>query len=156
MKKQAKAGRARGEWFVVGQFALLLLIVFLPLFGAGGGDGWWNSIGVAMLLIGLGLLIWGSWSLGANLTAMPQPKEQSVLIERGAFGLVRHPIYGGLMVWSFGWSLYTSSWVSLALALLLIILLAFKARLEEAWLLERYENYAAYRTRTKKFLPWIW
>jgi protein-S-isoprenylcysteine O-methyltransferase Ste14 len=156
MNPEAKAGRARGEWFVVGQFALLLAIMFAPLLGARGAAGWWNLVGGVVIVIGLGLFAWGSRSLGKNLTAMPQPKDQSVLIQHGAFELVRHPIYGGLMLLSLGWSIYTASWVSLLLSLLLIALLEFKSRLEEAWLLERYKDYAAYRMQTKKFLPWIW
>jgi protein-S-isoprenylcysteine O-methyltransferase Ste14 len=158
MSDQPTAGKARGEWFVVGQFLLLLGIMFAPLFGARAEmGGWWNLAGAVVLTLGLGLFALGSHSLGRkNLTAMPQPKEESVLIKHGAYELVRHPIYGGLMLLSLGWAVYTASWVSLVLTLMLIVLLEFKARLEETWLLERYKTYATYKTQTKKFLPWIW
>jgi protein-S-isoprenylcysteine O-methyltransferase Ste14 len=158
MSDPQKPGRARGQWFVVGQFALLLGIMFAPLLGARAGTGgWWNPVGAVVLIIGLMLFAFGSHSLGRkNLTALPEPKEESVLIEHGAFELVRHPIYGGLMLVSLGWSIYAASWISLVFTLMLVVLLEFKSRLEEAWLLERYRNYASYQTRTKKFLPWIW
>ena len=39
--------------------------------------------------------------------------------------------------------------------MLLAVVLRLKSALEEDWLETRYPDYAAYRTRTRRFMPWI-
>jgi len=71
---------------------------------------------VGFLLMGAGLtLFWrGYRDLGANLTAFPRPLETAQLVESGAYGLVRHPLYGALVLAGFGWALLTASVPGLA------------------------------------------
>ena len=90
------------------------------------------------------------------LTTVPYPRNGAHLVERGAFRVVRHPIYGGLIVGAIGLALITP-WVGTAIAVgLLSIVLDLKRRREEVWLAERYAGYAAYRTRTKALIPFVY
>jgi protein-S-isoprenylcysteine O-methyltransferase Ste14 len=149
-----KDWQARGGWFVVAQFALLGFIFFapdpIPSFEVPTWLAW------AFTLTGWGLLIWAAFSLGRNLTPLPHPRDDGTLVTTGVFGVVRHPIYSALMLLAVGSALGRGSWFALTLTVALSVLLEFKSRLEEAKLLERFPTYAAYRSRVKKFVPWVY
>ena len=72
------------------------------------------------------------------------------------YARIRHPIYAGLILGSVGWGILTRSVPAIGLAALLAAFLDAKARREEGWLLEHYPAYAAYRRRTRRFLPGIY
>lgn len=153
---------ARGEWFVLGQFALITLLLFgprdwalLPAWSAP-----WDrlAIGAAGLLILAGglLCLAAVGNLGRNLSPFVCPKANSVLIERGVYRWMRHPIYSSLLLAAFGWALLVRGRLTLGYALLLFLLLDRKAAREECWLLERFPGYTAYRRRVRKFLPFLY
>jgi protein-S-isoprenylcysteine O-methyltransferase Ste14 len=152
---------ARGEWYVVAQFALFGLIALAPL--VPGQPAWpapWSlEARVAGLLLGLAglmLAMAGLFGLGANLSVLPRPKDDASLVQGGAYGLVRHPIYAGLIQGACGWGLLSNSWLALAGALALVLLFDLKARREEAWLAARFPGYRDYQRRVRKFLPFIY
>jgi protein-S-isoprenylcysteine O-methyltransferase Ste14 len=90
------------------------------------------------------------------LAAVPRPREEGRLVERGAYRLVRHPIYTGLILGGVGLALITP-WVGTFIAVaLLALVLDLKRRREETWLVDRYPGYAAYRARTKALLPYLY
>jgi protein-S-isoprenylcysteine O-methyltransferase Ste14 len=55
-----------------------------------------------------------------------------------------------------GWGLITGSIVAIAATGLLFLLFDAKSRREEAWLSAIHRAYPAYRSRTKRFIPWIY
>ena len=55
-----------------------------------------------------------AWTCGENLTPFPEPLPGARLVESGAYRLVRHPIYGGLILGALGWGLLTASPLALA------------------------------------------
>ena len=153
---------ARGEGYVAGQFVLLGLILVAP---------WWPVQlpawpGILAILgaIGGGLLVLagatfafvGVWNLGRNLTAVPYPKEGSTMVVGGVYGIVRHPIYAGLIMGSVGWGLLNQSLIALGWAVVLFLLLDVKSRREEGWLLERFPDYAGYQQRVRKLIPMVY
>src|SRR6266568_4067770 len=78
------------------------------------------------------------------------------LRQGGIFGLVRHPVYGGVILIGLGWSLADAP-LGLVPTALLAVLFDLKARREEAWLIERFPEYAAYRARApRRFVPWLY
>ena len=95
-------------------------------------------------------------NLGRNLTPLPKPKADAQLVTSGLFAWIRHPIYSALMLLTFGSSLERGHLIALILSACLAVLLEFKSRREESWLLEQFPEYAAYRSRVKKFLPGIY
>ncbi len=93
--------------------------------------------------------IWAGRTLGAALTPYPLPNEEATLVERGPYGLVRHPIYvAGLLVF-LGYGLLASVPATAAVALL-AVLWHFKAGVEERHLSERFPGYADYRRRVPR------
>ncbi len=112
--------------------------------------------GVALLIGGGALAARGIVDLGAALTPLPRPRDDARLVDRGAYALVRHPVYGGLVIAGLGWALVTASPVAAVLDLALLAFFDVKSRREEAWLVERYPGYAAYRDRTRRLLPGLY
>jgi protein-S-isoprenylcysteine O-methyltransferase Ste14 len=152
----------RGEGWVAGQFILigLLVVVSLPELAhlwPSSGLGWLGfGVGCAAIVLGGWLLGRASLDLGETLTPMPRPLPAGQLVTTGIYASVRHPIYAGLMVGGLGWSALTRSPAAFVVAILLAAFLDAKARREEAWLLERYEGYAQYRRRSKRFMPGLY
>jgi len=142
----------RGEGWFIGQLAFLAAIVLAP------GEAWPEPVsttarwtGIVLLLAGLGLAGRGVLDLGANLTPFPRPRPTGALVERGIYGILRHPIYAGLMLLAAGWSLMRPSGVGVLLSLALVAFLDLKARREEQFLAATFPGYAAYRRRTSRF-----
>ena len=148
----ARSWNTRGELFVIVQFVLLGLIFWLPSFVVFPA----SVIGTALKYAGFTLLIAAGLNLGRNLTPLPKPKSDAQLVSTGIFAWMRHPIYTALMLLTFGTSLERGDLIALILSVCLAVLLEFKSRREEAWLLEQFSGYAAYRSRVKKFFPGIY
>lgn len=152
----------RGEGWVILQLAALALVGLAGNVWSTPEPDSWASIstvaGTVLLLAAAALGLAGISGLQASdaLTAVPRPRDQASLVETGAFGLVRHPIYGALIIGSVGWALLRGSPAALVATAVLFVVLDLKRRREELMLMERYPGYAAYRTRTRRFIPWIW
>ena len=151
----------RGEGWVAIQLALIVLVPLSALTGVYWPErvaGAFTVVGIVLILVGLLLLVlaFGRLTLARAMTVFPRPREHAALAERGVYRLVRHPIYGGLILLALGASLVESP-LALIPAALLAVVVDVKARLEEEWLVERQPGYAAYRKRTpRRFVPGIY
>jgi protein-S-isoprenylcysteine O-methyltransferase Ste14 len=149
---------SRGQGWVVLQGVLLLGLAAAATIGPPPDAGIVPRLtaGAAVTVAGLALLLAGSRALGASLTPLPRPREGAAFRDDGIYCRARHPIYGGVLLLALGISLLTSP-VGLVPTALLMVLFVGKSRREEAWLLDRYEGYAAYRERVRRrFLPGLW
>ena len=152
----------RGEGWVAIQVVLFAWIAgagfLLP--GALAGGLRVAAILAGILLIAAGGVLAQSAILALQrhraLTALPYPREDARLVEAGAYRLVRHPIYGGLILGALGWSIARMSAAALAGALVLLAFFDLKRRREEAWLVDRFPAYAAYQARTRRLIPWVY
>jgi protein-S-isoprenylcysteine O-methyltransferase Ste14 len=108
-----------------------------------------------MVVAGGGIAARAMIELGPSLTVLPRPRPRGVLVKSGPYGRVRHPIYAGLIVAATGWAMLRMSGLHLVLAAVLAAWVYGKARREEAFLQERFPEYAAYRARTPRLIPRI-
>lgn len=151
-----------GEGWVVGQAILLLAVVAAGIPGLAGlppsdASGWLRVIVGLALLAGGGLVgLAGLRALGSSLTATPRPKRGAEFVDSGIYARIRHPLYVAVTVTALGWALATGTPVGIAVAVVLALWLDAKSRREEAWLLEAYPPYAAYRQRTHRFVPGVY
>jgi protein-S-isoprenylcysteine O-methyltransferase Ste14 len=151
-----------GEWYVVAQVALFVLVILGPRNWPGWPKWiapftWLGSIGGGMLLLaGILLLVTAIFRLGPNLTAVPYPKEQGILIETGPYQLVRHPIYCGAILIALGWGLLVHGWLTLGYAIILLVFFDIKSRREEEWLKAKFPGYKEYQKRVRKLIPFIY
>lgn len=152
----------RGEWYLIVQLSLIGLVLFGPQ-GKVGGAIWIGAparvtvpVGATLILIGALFSGAAALALGRNLTPLPKPKEDARLVQRGAYRLVRHPIYTGVILLAYGWSLWVHSWCTVGYATILFLVLDLKSRREERWLMEKYPEYGAYRQRVRRLIPFLY
>jgi protein-S-isoprenylcysteine O-methyltransferase Ste14 len=142
---------ARGGGWVALQFALLATILGVGLLAPGWPDGarWWlKGAGVLLVLAGASLIAMAGRALGSGLTPFPKPAEEGRLVDGGPYAVVRHPVYTGGILFAAGISLALSPW-ALVVTIVLAVVWALKARVEERFLAERYPGYGEYCARTR-------
>jgi protein-S-isoprenylcysteine O-methyltransferase Ste14 len=146
-----------GGWWVVVQFMLLFAIGILGITG---------HVRAKLLPIFIGSLVLfvisavsgisGLLALGRNLTPFPKPSATARFVQRGVYGLVRHPLYTSAFCAALSWSFIWQSWPALAVSLVLGVFFDAKARQEERWLRQQFPDYASYEQRVWRFIPWIY
>jgi protein-S-isoprenylcysteine O-methyltransferase Ste14 len=150
---------ARGGLWVVAQSVLFAAIAAASI----AGPRWpeevafpFGVVGGVLAGVGLGLAAWAYRSLGASFTAYTRPPPGARRIDTGPYRFVRHPMYGGALLFLAGISLAYSI-TSLALTVALAMLWRAKSAVEERILGMRFPGYAAYRLRTRyRFWPYIY
>ena len=149
----------KGEGWVAIQVALIGLAVVAGMRGPRwprAGRSLRRLAAVPLVLGGVALFAGGSGRLGHQLTPFPRPTAESSLRQDGAYGYVRHPIYGGALLLIAAWALLSSPLTLVPLALAGPFLEAKRTR-EEAWLGDKHPEYAAYRERVpRRFIPFVW
>ena len=159
MKSRLPQLGRRGEGWVALQIVLVAAMV-----AAGTKGRKWPSAsrGVRLATAGLsglgGLYLFGDGvaRLGRQITPFPKPVEEGSVKSTGAYGLVRHPMYGGVLLMTLAWSL-ASSPLALGPWTVAVGFLDAKRRREEAWLVEEYAEYEEYRTNVRhSLLPFVW
>lgn len=151
----------RGEGWVAAQ-----LVLFAVIAGAGvrdidgrepgGAWGWAAAVGLAGIVAGALVAGRGLWDLQGSLSPFPRPVAGAPLVESGAYRVIRHPIYSGLVLAAVGWGLVAGSILAIGGAVLLFLLFAGKSQREEAWLSSVHPGYRAYQARTKRLIPWVY
>ncbi len=158
--RQKDGFSARGGWWVAAQFPLLLLAYLIPGWTGHASHGVFAAVqtygGPALIAVGALLALAGIVSLGRWLTPFPKPLSETPLRTGGAYALVRHPLYTGILIMACGWSLTMHSLVGLMFDAMLFVFFDRKALREERWLAEKFPDYIAYRSRVKKLIPWIY
>ncbi|MEQ1735096.1 MAG: isoprenylcysteine carboxylmethyltransferase family protein [Rhodoglobus sp.] len=144
-------------WTLVGiQFALLIGLALAAVLVR---DRLWQlstltvAVSAVLVLAGCVIAVLGVRGLGSSLTASPVPKEDNTLTTSGAYQLVRHPIYTGLLIAALGLVGLGGSVLSIALWAAFLVLLAVKARWEERMLLASHPDYRGYGETTGRFVP---
>lgn len=137
-----------GSLYVVAQFGLLALIVWLARGGA------YGALPLALIVAGAAT---GIAAIAANrpgnFNIRPVPKAGGTLVTAGPYRWIRHPMYTALLVGSLG-LLLAAPGAAIGLAwLALAVVLTLKARTEERGMLITHPDYANYMRRTKRFIP---
>lgn len=117
---------------------------------------WTFWTGAALTLAGLLFTVSARMYLGRNWSAVVTVKLNHELVMTGPYGVVRHPIYSGLLL-AFVGSAIASGELGGVVALAMVILALWrKLRIEERWMREQFgQEYVAYSRRVAALIPFL-
>jgi protein-S-isoprenylcysteine O-methyltransferase Ste14 len=153
----------RGNRWVLIAFGVLgVLAAYLPAYTD--RKGFWTLdgdavrwLGVVLFAIGGALRIWPVFVLGHRFSGLVAIQRGHTLVTSGAYSLIRHPSYLGLLVNSLGWSLAFRSGVGVLLTALMIAPLLARIHAEERLLRTQFGGeYDAYCARTWRLIPGLY
>jgi protein-S-isoprenylcysteine O-methyltransferase Ste14 len=116
----------------------------LPAYGLIGAAGW------LLLLAGGVLIIWAVLALRWRAAA---PSVGDILVRRGPYAHVRHPLYDGVFLELAGAALLRPAWPVLLSCLLTAGWVMVQARAEEMDLRQRISAYRDYVEQVPRFVP---
>ena len=147
--------RLKGNLLVLGQFILIALLIVVPSSGLNTGVFSTFLVAISLISMFLGIVILGlsALALGKSLTAHPIPGKNAVLVTDGLYRFVKHPIYSGLILLSFGLTIAGGFFPHAIFFVALVVLLNYKASFEEKLLASAYAGYAEYSKKTGRFIP---
>jgi protein-S-isoprenylcysteine O-methyltransferase len=112
-------------------------------------------VALVLMLAGLTLRWVAILTLGKLFTVDVAIQAEHPVVDSGLYHVVRHPSYSGMLLAFIGLGVFFGSWLNLAV-LLVPIMLAVVNRVikeEQALLAAIGAPYAAYCSRTKRFIP---
>lgn len=113
-------------------------------------------LGLMMVAAGLGFAMWARVHFGRNWSATVTVKQDHELIRTGPYGLVRHPIYTGLLLALLGTAVGIGEWRGLVAFASFMIGFLFKLKAEERFMTETFgEQYNRYRAEVPALIPFI-
>jgi protein-S-isoprenylcysteine O-methyltransferase Ste14 len=139
------------------------LLVFIPLdvfrFRLLGGP----SLPVSVLALALFVAGWIVLALAvranafAALVVRHQEERHQVVVDRGPYAVVRHPMYAGAIPLMIGMPLWLGSYAGALLAAVPLATLVMRVRIEERFLRRQLEGYEAYTQRVRwRLVPFVW
>ncbi len=144
---------------------LMLLLVLLNK------DGWQDAtltptptVSGILIHVSLFLALTGYLSLrwfgqqddGRNDTLLMTFEKTTVLVTRGIYRYIRHPMYSSLIFLDWGLFFMQKSWLSGGIALVAGVFLVFAALAEESENTRYFGmQYQEYMKRTKRFMPFL-
>ena len=113
-------------------------------------------LGFLIVAGGLTFAVWARVHLGRNWSTTVTLKQDHELIRTGPYGVVRHPIYTGLLLALLGTAVAIGEWRGLMAFVSFTLGLLIKIKAEERFMNETFgERYARYRCVVPALIPFI-
>jgi protein-S-isoprenylcysteine O-methyltransferase Ste14 len=115
-----------------------------------------SALGLLLELLGMWLALGARIQLGFFTAG--RTLEHPVLVKRGFYRYLRHPIYAGTFLVTFAWTIIYGAPVTAVLTLIIGAIFAQgRIKSEEAMLCARFgEEYEAYKRETDALIPSVW
>jgi protein-S-isoprenylcysteine O-methyltransferase len=115
------------------------------------------GIGIALMLLGVGLRWYAIWVLGRFFTRDVAVRAGQTVIRTGPYRFVRHPAYSGLLLTLLGLGLTLGNAASVVAILAGAgVGFAYRVRVEEQALCEALgQPYLDYMRQTRRFIPFV-
>lgn len=115
-------------------------------------------VGLLLYVAGYLLMAWALITLGRNYQlGGSAPRSEDRMIIRGPYLLVRHPMYTAALCISLGLALLSQSWAFFGVFCIYLGLILPLISMEENGLQQAYgQQYAGYRKKTRKLIPWVY
>lgn len=123
---------------------------------------WFNPVTVTILIILLDLILLlhnlSIFNLAKNFSDSHEPKDGSVLVYKGMYRWVRHPIYSMFFFEGLLLSLISPWFIPLGIGCMLVSFYRLVILKEELYLIKRYgQDYTDYQSKVKhRIIPFIW
>jgi protein-S-isoprenylcysteine O-methyltransferase Ste14 len=113
----------------------------------------WAMVGLAVA--GFAFAWWARIHLGALWSGSITRKADHRIVDTGPYGLVRHPIYTGLIAATIAMVVIKASWAAMAGLVIMTAGYWLKAKIEEGFLRQELgpEGYDAYKKRVPMLVP---
>lgn len=109
-----------------------------------------------LLLLSLILVVHGFYLLRVVGKPRSGIEDTTVLVKRGAYKYIRHPLYSSLLLFGWGVFLKNPSILSGVLVLVVTIFLVATAKVEEVENFQKFgDAYVEYKKTTKMFIPFL-
>lgn len=118
---------------------------------------WVFYLGISMMVLGIGVRQWAIAVLGRFFSLDVRVQADHRVVDKGPYGLVRHPAYTGAILTLLGMSFALKTWGA-TIVLLVIFGIAFGYRIhveEKTLSAELGSDYTSYMKRTKRLLPYL-
>lgn len=113
--------------------------------------------GFALTVVGLGFALWARFAIGRNWGSLITVQEGHKVVRSGPYAIVRHPIYSGFMLATFGTAIVFGEVAGLVATALVVLSWGYKSRLEEHYMIEQFgAEYEQYRHEVKALIPGVW
>lgn len=113
-----------------------------------------------VLIIQLCGLLLGVWAIlvmsGSKLNITPVPRSGAILIQKGPYKLIRHPMYLSLLLVLIPMMIYNTSVLGWLVFGIFFINLIIKLSYEENLLVQTFEGYKNYQQHTWRLIPWVY
>ena len=147
---------------IADQAPLLLLFFAAPfertyLYG-GEAPRWLSGLALAMELAGLWIALGARIQLGFFAWERREGVEQRVLVRRGFYRFIRHPVYAGVYLALIAWPLAYGAPISALLTIIITgVVMNRLIEREEDNLIARYgDEYRQYREESDAMIPNLW
>jgi len=118
--------------------------------------GWIRWLGLVLLVASTVFVIRARFSLGLMWSSDVIAREDHQLRTDGPYGMVRHPIYTGLLLALLGSTLALGDWRAILAFALAAGALWRKLRIEERWMRQQFgDAYQAYSERVAALIPFV-
>ncbi len=114
-------------------------------------------IGVAAILLGIGLRYWAVLSLGKFFTVDVTIREEHRLKTDGFYKYLRHPSYAASLLSFIGMGITLNNWYALAIIFIGILGVSiYRIRIEEKVLTAHFgSDYESYKKQTSAIIPFV-
>lgn len=148
-EREVSLGYGLATWSIL---TLYLIAPWLIVSGnAGDPEAWFVGLCVAIYAIGMFLHFASDMQKHMSLQLRP-----GVLITEGLWSFVRNPNYLGELCIYLGFGLLAFHWAPVAVIALIVAVVWFPNMRRKDRSLSRYPDFAAYKARTKLWIPYLW
>jgi protein-S-isoprenylcysteine O-methyltransferase Ste14 len=114
-----------------------------------------------LLIIELLAIALGAWAIitmvrKSKFRVDPEPAQNARLLDTGPYTYIRNPMYSALILGFGALVLDSFTWLRFTIFLLEAVVILKKISVEETLLPEKFRGYAAYKSRTRRLIPFVY